>query len=277
MANRIKHTYESSIEWLPAKDIEFPVGVAQREYDPNFGQYIADNFDPDLLGYPVICEIGAHRYGVDGQHRIKGAMLALGDDQQIQCEVIKGVSLQRAAQIFRGRNKKRSVTPLALFLTGLTGKDKVCMDINRAVEATGWHVAAGLSHGAISAVSSLTRIYKLKNDATLVSDVLDILHRAWGYNAENAYGDFMVGTGMFLHRYPGVDKAAFTKRLQGYPGPMRIVGTARGLKEALGGSMSNSIARTLVTIYNSGRRMGKVAEWGSQPAAEQTEVEEAQP
>jgi hypothetical protein len=258
---KIRHQYTSRMEWLRLADLQVEPGVTQRPFDPAWAQYLTDNFDPDLVGYPLVVLVGIRHVIIDGQHRCAAARQALGEDQRIQCELVEGISVQRAAQLFIGRNRQRRVTPLSTFMVGITAKIPEVLAINQAVTNAGWKVGAGGAAGVVSAVGSLQRMYRLTNDASLVSAVLTIVRQAWGLDTTNANGDFMAGLALLLHRHPGIDQADMAKRLQKQLNANRILAAARSLREGLGGSVATNVARTLATTYNSGRRTGKIA-WG---------------
>jgi hypothetical protein len=268
--NRIRHRYTSKLEWLNVNDLQTEPGVTQREFDPNFAKKLARDFDPDLIGYPLVVRVGIRLVVIDGQHRIAAAREVLGDNQKVQCELVEGITVQRAAQLFRGRNSRRSVTPLANFLVGITAKDPIVLAVNDAITRNGYHVAAGASgHNVVSAISAVLRIYRLQNNAELVSDVLSVIRTAWGDESSNCHGDFMIGMALVLHRYPELDKGQLIERLKKLSGAMRVLASARGLKEGLGGSIMINTARSLIAIYNSGRRNTtlKLADWGTSEAA----------
>lgn len=262
--HKLRHKYTSTLQWLPIAELQTEPGVTQRPFDPGFAKKLAKDFDPDLVGFPLVVRVGVRLVVIDGQHRIAAAREAFGDGQRIQCELVENITVVRAAQLFRGRNARRSVTPMANFLVGITAKDPTVTAINNALTACGWHVAAGTSgNNTIAAVSSLMRIYRLKNNAELVTDVLTIIRSAWGDDSSNTFGEFMVGLALVLNRYSAdMDKHQIIQRLKKLSGAPRVVATARGLREGLGGSVAINIARSLVTIYNVGRR-NKLAEWGT--------------
>jgi hypothetical protein len=273
---KLKHRYTSSLQWLAIDELQTEPGTTQRPFDPGFAKRLAHEFDPDLVGFPLVVRVGIRLVIIDGQHRIAAAREAFGEKQRIQCELVENITVQRAAQLFRGRNARRSVTPLANFLVGITAKDPTVTAINNAVVDCGWHIGAGTSsNNTIAAVSCLLRVYRLRNNADLVTEILTVIRNAWGEDSSNTFGDFMVGLALVLNRYPTIDKHQMIQRLKKLSGASRAVATARGLREGLGGSVSVNVARTLVTIYNSGRQAKhKLAEWGTTVPTKEEEPKE---
>jgi hypothetical protein len=260
--HKLRHRYSASIQWLAIDELQTEPGFTQRPFDPSFAKKLAQEFDPDLVGFPLVVRIGVRLVIIDGQHRVAGARQAFGEGQRIQCELVEDITVTRAAQLFRGRNTRRNVKPLADFLVGITAKDPTISAINNALTACGWHVAGTAGNNSIAAVVALMRIYRLKNNADLITAVLSVIRNAWGNDSANTAGEFMVGLALVLNRYSDIDRNQLIQRLKRLSGVGRVIATARGLREGLGGSIANNIARNLVTIYNTGRR-NKLAEWGT--------------
>jgi hypothetical protein len=270
---KVQPAYDGRIEWIRAADIDVET-LAQRPLDPRWAKHIADTFDPDKLGFPVVCVIptrGGERYITpDGQHRIKAVMMALGEDQLVQCEVIRGVTLQQAAKIFRGRNSVKAVKPVDRFLVGLTAGDEECQAIAAAVESFGLSIGRVTRDGIISSVASLQWIYRGdksrgngKNTIPL-RRTLGVATQAWGKASDARAGDVLKGIGAVVLRHGDVlDYDALEHRLRQFRGgAMGLLGAGRGVREAFGGSVANGVAARVVREYNKGRRTGnKLPEW----------------
>ena len=273
--HKLRHRYSSSLQWLLIDELQTEPGTTQRPFDPTFAKRLASEFDPDLVGFPLVVKIGIRHVIIDGQHRIAAAREAFGNGQRIQCEVVDNITVVRAAQLFRGRNSRRNVTPLANFLVGITAKDPTVTAINNALTACGWRVAQGSGNNSVAAVAALQRIYRLKNNADLVTQVLTVIRNAWGDENANASGDFMVGLALVLNRYVEIDKGQLITKLKKLAGVHRVIATARGLREGLGGSISVNIARSLVTLYNGGRQAKhRLAEWGTTAPVKKVKIAE---
>jgi hypothetical protein len=267
---RVRTGYQSRIEWVPCASIHVHEG-AQRRFDAKLASKIAAEFDPDLLGFPLIVAMdarGGERFYVqDGQHRIAAVRLALGEDQQVQCEVVRGIDLARAAELFRGRQVRKNVTVIDNFLIGVTAKNPECLAINGIATDLGLKVANGSQESSISAVSSLQRIYRMEPEAhrgPLLTRVLTLAVTSWGRAPETFNGDALVGVAMVLVRHgDALESDALEKKLRGFTGgALGLIGKARGLRASVGGSVAQCVARSIVMAYNSGRTKHRLPAWG---------------
>lgn len=265
---KTKPTYTRSLEWVSIARAK-PNPQAQRRFDPAWADEIAAEFDPDLLGYPLLVAHDGRGdseqyFTIDGQHRLAACAKALGEDQQIQCEVVRGIDLVRAAQLFLGRQKTKHPKPFDAFLVGVTGKDPECVAINSVVESVGLKVATTTSQiGVVSAVVALRRIFRPPGGSAHLREVLQITKDAWEAEAGIFQGDVLSGLSLFLLRYGSrVDRANLHARLSsstgGAPG---LLGRGRTLRQAFGGPVYVNVARALLTLYNSGRRSGQLPAW----------------
>jgi hypothetical protein len=273
-APKLRPDYESRNEWIPAASIEVEP-LAQRPFDPKWAKQIADSFDPDLIGFPVVCALPNNRGGerfiaLDGWHRIKATMIALGESQSIQCEVIRGITLQRAAKIFRGRNNVRSVCNIDRFLAGVTAGDEECVAITGVVESFDLRVGRTQTDGIIKAVASLQWIYRGERSRGSGRNVLplrrtlDVVTQAWGKSASGLNGAIIRGIGAVILRHGDMlDFEQLEHRLRQFRGGAAgLLGAGRGVSEAFGGSVANGVATRVVREYNKGRKpTNKLPEW----------------
>lgn len=268
---KVRTTYQSRIEWIPVARTELPPG-AQRKYDDAWATKIAADFDPDKLGKPLIAAIpgrgGQERFWIiDGQHRIAAVKKALGEDQSVECEVIRGITIDRVAEIFRGRNTTRPVSALDKFMAGVTAKNEECVAINNAVTGLGLRIAGTGDPGTISAVIALGKIQRLDKSmprGALLRRVLSLALECWGRAPESFNGHILTGLALVLDRHRDeIEMDVFDKKLKSCPGgALGLVGRARKLKEALGRDMNNCMARAIVSFYNAGRSKNRLPEWG---------------
>jgi len=115
----------------------------------------------------------------------------------------------------------------------------------------------------VSAVSSLTTIYRLDGSGDLLRQTLQLAIDAWGGKAENFAGDVLRGLAGVLQRYAlTLDVPALRKRLSQLPGGAAgLLGRGRTFRSAMGGPIGVNISRAIVAIYNAGRRSQSLADW----------------
>lgn len=272
-AHKLNPTYKSKLEWLPISALTVDERI-QRPVDRAWVKRIADNFDPDALGYPIVVEIPDGRNGVrflivDGQHRVEGVKAALGDDQQIECEVVRGVGIQQAAKIFGLRNTVRPVKAVDRFLVGVTQGDPECVAINDIVKSLGLSINRTTFDGSVSAVAALSKVYRgdkskgTGKNALALKRTIGTALNAWGRTGEAMNGQILEGLGAVVLRYGDVlDFEALEKKLRQHKGgALGLLGAARGLQDSFRGSIANCVAHQVVIVYNQGRRKHQLEDW----------------
>jgi Family of unknown function (DUF6551) len=267
---RVKPEYRSSIEWIPVAQVTVEP-KAQRKFMQRWADEIAENLDPDLLGHPLVCALSRNGTGhehyvvIDGQHRIAAVRKALGKDQSVQCEVIHGIDLARAAALYRGRNTIRHPRPYDLFIAGRTAHDADCMEIDKIVRAHGFTVSDAHIDGTISAVTAIERVYKMAPGGAILDATLGVVTESWGSAAAGTQSGILLGLGLVLRRYgSAIDRTRLQRQLASHSGGASgLLGRGRSLTDAFGGSVGNGVARAIVMIYNTGLRQNKLPDWGS--------------
>ena len=265
---RVKTAYQARVEWVPLSNI-FVDSRAQRPFDAKWAQKIAADFDPDKLGLPAIVAVAEDRFAViDGQHRCEATRIAMGENQQIECEVIRGIDIARAAELYRGRNTIRRPQTIDYFLAGVTAKDPECVAIIKILEDLGIKVMrGGANDNIIVAVASLQKLYRMgtvPHPGRFLKETLMLAIEVWGRKAETWNGDLLIGLGLILARHGGeIDMGALEKKLRGFTGgALGVLGRARSWREATGGSVSQCVSRVIVAAYNTGRPKTPLPEWG---------------
>lgn len=256
-----RHELHSQLRWVALGDMRVSP-AAQREFQPN-NPAIVNDFDPELLGHPVLSERGSHFYILDGQHRIMGFRAWIGDgwrEQQILCRVYVGLSEEDEADLFLKLNDVKAISAFDKFRVGVNAQRDVETDIDRIVRALGLKVSKQKTEGGVGAVGTLRKVYSRGGPAVL-SRTLRILRDAYGDAGMDA--PFIDGIGLVTSRYNGeVDEAQMVQRLasvrQGTDGLMQ---QAYVLKRASGSTLPHSVAAAAVEIYNKGRGGRKLPSW----------------
>jgi hypothetical protein len=270
--HKMATSFTSGVEWLDADSLEV-TPEAQRKFDPAWAARLARDFDPDAVGVPCVAEIKqgktVKRYILDGQHRVHALREALGAGQMIQCEVIRAVTLQRAARIFVLRNTQRSVRAIDVFVNNVRGGEPESVAINRIVESFGLRVDDSKTDTSVKCVSALQRIYRGdaargmgKNELTLKRALTTAL-QAWGRSRDSMNGDVLYGIGLVILKHGDtLEFEALERKLAQFPkGPVGLIGKARGSRETMGGSLAQNMASVIVREYNKGRRKHQLPEW----------------
>lgn len=270
--SRVRTGYESRIEWVRLTDIEVDP-LTQRPFDRGWAEKIAANFDPDKLGLPAVVALplpdGHWRYIViDGQHRCASCRIALGENQQIECEVIRGITLSRAAELFRGRNMIRHPRQIDYFLAGVTAQNAECLAIRKIASELGVTIGRTTGEKTITCVATLQRLYRHGpsiRHGEILRQTLMMAIGAWGPRADTFNGDVLSGLGLVLSRHNNqIEPTVLEKRLCTYVGgSLGVLGRARSWREAAGGSVAQCVARVIIAAYNTGRTKSRLPEWGN--------------
>ena len=96
---------------------------------------------------------------------------------------------------------------------------------------------------------------------------LGICLESWGNGSDSFNGDIVVGLGHVMLRHGDtIDVDKMVRKLKQYPGgPLRLLGNAKGLRAASGGTVANAVATVIVNLYGHGR--GGLPHWRSESAA----------
>jgi hypothetical protein len=245
------------VQWLKASDCVVHWHTAQRTLKQKHVDYIAANFDPDLLGVVTVTPVGNGRYHLlDGQHRVEAVKLALGADQAIPATVILDLDKCAAAIKFGKINTdRRAPTAYELFRVAVTAKnpqdtaiDKICRSLDLCVDA-----APG--DGRIRAVRTLQQVYRAGN----LADTLGVIKAAWS-TAQLAYDAHILhGVSRFLRDHgAAVDRERLAAIMAKKYTPARLIGAAKQAREMFGGKAGTACARVLLEAYNDRLRSGRL-------------------
>lgn len=242
--------------------------AAQREFNSNHGQKIADNFDLELAGTFTL----SHRDGVywiiDGQHRsfgmkefVKAQFGDAWEDWTIEAWVHEGLTEAQEAELFLTFNSSKPVTGIDKFRVSVTADRDVETDVNRIVLAMGMKVVAYRGQNNITAVGAVLATYK-RGGATHLREVLGLLKAAWdGFDLDGA---LIHAASDVIARYEGaLNHERLLKQLSNlHNGSSGVYQVAARQKEQFGGTSREANAAAMVDIYNKGLRgKGRLAPW----------------
>lgn len=254
-------------ETLAVKLLESDVRV-QRTIDNKRVNGIIADFNRAALGVPVVNHRKDRSYHViDGQHRVEALKAMDMLDEKIECLVYEGLSLAEEAMLFRQLNNTRQVQPIDRFRIRVVEGDPVACQINDLLNAYGWKITTGQrASGGFAAVSAAERVYRgpkgIEQNLGLLRDTIDIIVKSWGMDQSGAKAEILRGIAAVLKEYGDkVDKAKLIRELSKYGGgPRRLLGVARGLRDMRGGSVSDAMSETVITIINKGKQ-NKLPTW----------------
>lgn len=250
---------EARLRWVPIEDMRVSP-LAQREVNRSRVSKIAAGFDLEQVGTPTVNERQGHFYIIDGQHRVEALKEIGWGDQQIQCWSYAGLSEEEEAEKFLKLNDTLAVNAFAKFRVGVqAGRMEEC-DIDRIVRAQKLRVSMDSKDGAISAVSSLRRVYDQAGPGQLAR-CLRIVRDAYGDPGLEA--SVISGIGLLCARYDNaLDEGRAVQLLsKAHGGVNGLLGKAETIRRQTGGAKYHCVAAAAVEIINTGRGGKKLPAW----------------
>lgn len=269
LAHKIVPHYATRMEWMPVDQLIVDPRF-QRALNAGRAERMAAEFDPDALGKPLVAVLkDGQPYIIDGQHRIYAVKLALGANQMIECEVIRGVSPAEAARLFLLRNKGFTTSALDNYLAGLTAGEAEVVAIAGILAEFKLKVTR---NGMVRCASALRKVYRgFRPDGAhplVLRRTIAALQEAWGDTPDTYHGLLVEGLGLFVVRYhDGIDFTVLARKLSGVP-PLRLLGDSRENTRVLGGSVPRGVARVVLNLYNVGRTKNRLREWDAKDEAD---------
>lgn len=238
---------------------------------------MAADFRPDSMGLITASRrMDGRLYILDGQHRIAAARMA-NYDGPIATREFRDLTIQEEAGLFLTLNKMRAVSTIERFKVRVTLGDRIAVNINKILTAYGLHVnfAATNTPNTISSIVTLEKVYRgagVRDEgdhADLVDRTIGTLVKAYGGDTRPVvFSRAMVeGLGIFHATYgKQIDKDRLIEVLSAIP-PRQMVTRARTRRDAMGGTLGENAAESILAAYNH-RRRDKLPELGNaDPAA----------
>jgi len=214
---------------------------------------IVSHFNPNAVGLLLLSYRDDRYWIVDGQHRLM-ALLKLGATKW-KCEVFVDLNYQQEARMFRDRNTSKKPTPANRFVADLEANDPRAIAIKNIVESEGYNISFNQKNGnyAIAAISSLEQIHE-NYGGQMLRRVLKVIKKTWNGEKDSLREFFILGFAEFFKRYTNeFDEDALIKKLSItplYAITRKTMDNSRIFKEL----PRISFARTVVDVYNKGRR-----------------------
>lgn len=232
---------------------------AQREYRPGDAKRIADNFDPEKLGFFEVSRRAGHFYVVDGQHR-RGALLLLERDDPVPCVVTIGVDQAHDAKKFVARNmENRRASGIDGYRVQLTAKDPATVEIQEVLDSFDLKVEGALGSSSVSAVSALYWVHK-RGGAPLLVRTLGLIEATWGRDRTGREGSIIKAVAYILDKKGDVlNYESFVRKVQQDATPGRILGLSKSQRAVTRKSLWMQVASVLIDIYNAKRSSHRIA------------------
>jgi hypothetical protein len=248
---------ETQITYVGIDKLSVVWAQSQRPYNEKWAKEIGAEFDPDKFDPPVITKpngIGYYHV-VEGQHRIKGAEMALGTNQLIPCRIVDAEDPARAAEIWLGINAGRKATkPVQDFLISVTANREPETEINKLVNTLGYHISQTKKDYGISAVSSLKNVHKRFGKPVLHATLL-ALSKTWDGDSTAFGGDLIKGYATFINEWKSMEPRRLIEALKNGPRgvaatPYQLITAGKAYADQMQLSLSEAISEELRRRYN---------------------------
>lgn len=250
---------EAHLRWIPIPEMRVSP-MAQRELNTNRVNQMAANFDPEMIGNPVVNNREGHYYIIDGQHRIETLKAVGWGDQSVHCWTYEGLTEEQEADRFLKLSDTLTIDSFAKFKVGVTaGRDEEC-EINRVVLANGMCVSKDALPGAIGAVGTLRRVYS-RTDSTTLARTLRICYKSFGDAGLDAA--VIDGIGLLCGRYNGElpEDTAISKLGAIQRGATGLLQDSELLRHRTGQPRNHCVAAAAVDAINRGKGGKKLSDW----------------
>jgi len=238
-------------------------GIDQRRVDR-----MAASFDPRALGTVVLSVRSNGRMVVlDGMHRCAAARLA-GYRPFVNVEVFEGLTIPQEAQMFLLLNATKSPSAISKFLAGVVTEGAEVVEMNDIIQSHGWTVSNQVGPGFLSAVDAVGRIYASGNKTVstgrhpeILDRTIEIVTAAWEHDQGAVQQHVLLAVAQLIGRFgPSLDTAKLVTEMQATR-PGVLVGRAKVLRDAQGGTVPAALAKILAGMHNKKRRTNLLPEW----------------
>ncbi len=217
----------------------------QRDLDANRAEYMAANFDPDVVGVPVVSKrADGGLVRIDGQHRLAAAVAAGFGDEPILMQVFDGLTIQQEADLFlRLNGNRKGVAAVEKYKARIEAREPVALEIYGVLKKHGCRIATGQGRGIIAAVAAVEHAYNKGN----LDSVIYVLSAWMDRDTAGFEGAFVRGVSLFLSLYPDADLDLLVKKL-GTATPRQLLTKMRN--ETRQSTPNEGSVYVLIEIYN---------------------------
>jgi hypothetical protein len=263
-AGRPRSDATRTVEDLRLDQLEVP-SAYQRRLKERLVRHIVRNFDPCQVGLLTAVRAGDGRlWLIDGQHRVL-ALIELGFESAL-CEVLEGLSLERQAEVFSGRNRQRvAVDHLDGFRADYVAGQAQAVAIVTSLRRHGYQVGFERRRASADHVVCIEALREIHAWGVL-DETLSIVQGAWPADPQATQAPVLQGVAAFLRLYADVGAREAARRFVRL-GSTELLGRARLRQTAIRGDRRSwvHVAAVLVEVHNHGRRAEQRLQWHDVP------------
>lgn len=197
-------------------------------------------------------------YIVDGQHRVRAAIMFLGDSsQQVQCHVYENLTCDQEANLFLELNNTKKQGPMSRYKVALTAGKADELDVERICRSLDLRIGLDKSCEEIGCVTAILAVYRKHGPASF-SFAMRVIRDAYGFDGFKRQN--MSALALIKDRYGDrIDEAKLTERLA-KSGIVALNQQAKAMKEATGNPADQCYAHAMIQFYNQ-RNAHRVDPW----------------
>lgn len=246
------------LKWIPLNQMKVNP-LAQRDLNQARVDHLAASFDLEQIGVPTVSHRDGSYWIIDGQHRMEALRACGFHDEGVQCWVYEGLTSEGEAELFLKLNNTLPVPAFQKFKKAVHAGRPVESDIDRIVRSVGLVVSNDKVPGAITAVSTLGRVYS--RGPGVLARSLRIIRDAYGDGALEA--PVIDGIGHLCARYNGElnEAEAIEKLSKAHGGVNGLLNKAEVLRRSTGNQKGQCVAAAAVETINAGRGGKKLPSW----------------
>ena len=232
----------------------------QRALNERRAQAISRSLVPSALGAIVVSKRGdGSMWIVDGQHRVRAALLA--GLKTLTAEVHENLSLNDEAVLFMlNNNESQRVGAVDLYHVGLTAGADLQVDIQNVLDKHGLKVSTASSANNLAAIRCVEDVVRRYGTEAL-DRAIAIAEAAWGRDSQSWEGTLIGGLGEFLGKHGAdVDDKTLVAKIQrkGTQNKWLMLSTGHMVSLDSGGSAvskRHGCYRALKVEWNKNRRV----------------------
>jgi len=257
----MKDDYEGKFQFLRAKDLHLEKKY-QRGENLRLSREIAADYDAPAFGSLVVSRRNGSHYVIDGQRR--GCAAVLAGKEYVPCIVWKDLPLKGEANTYHKMNNSRQGTnPVNRWESAVVSEYPYAVEGQKILARYGYAVTFLKNYeGSMSINIRCGGLVKELYEKELLADTLHVLTACWPKHPSIAAANIIRAMGKFLEILKGVESAdSSSKILKRFKGvPMSVIDErARGYYQSgMCRSMSSALVSVFVSIYNKGRRIGRL-------------------
>jgi len=235
---------------------------AQRALNNAWASTLAEDFDPDLMGFIHVSHRDGFYYIVDGQHRARAAAIFLGDtSQQVQCHIYDNLTNDQEARLFLELNNTKKQSAMGRYKVALSGPARDYPDehdVERICRSLDLRIGMDQSCEEITCITAILTVYR-KHGAASFSFAMRVIRDSYGYDGFKQ--QTISALALIKDRYGDrVEEKKLVERLS-QSGAVALNQSAKSMKEATGNPAAQCYAHAMIQFYNQRNVQFRVEPW----------------